>query len=110
MKKFVVALLLAAVFAADANAEVVGVLSKVNITEENFSYVSNAMFRNASPVFVAILAAEGVSNPSPRFYNSLSLLQLALNKGEIDSIGCPDFVGEYMLKHSQEYSLRAVRF
>ena len=33
------------------------------------------------------------------------MMLLALGKGEIDSIGCPELIGEYILRHSQEHNL-----
>ena len=40
------------------------------------------------------------------FYDTLTLMQLALNSGEIDVFTAPEFVGEYMLRNNPEYKLR----
>jgi polar amino acid transport system substrate-binding protein len=40
---------------------------------------------------------------SARFYDSLTLMQMALSKGEIEEMVLPDFVAEYLLKVNKNY-------
>ena len=107
MKKFITALLLVSLFAGISSAEVTGTLAKSNTSEEKF--VEEIGIKNNRPLkdspMLAVLLAEGVKDPSRRFYDSLSMMLLALGKGEIDSIGCPELIGEYILRHSQEHNL-----
>lgn len=104
MKKFITALLLVMLFAGISSAEVVGIISKANSSQENFTE-KVALRNDSSHITLAALFAEGVSERSYRFYDSFSLLQLALSKGDVDSIVLPELVGEYMLKHSDQYNL-----
>ena len=45
---------------------------------------------------------------SMKFYDSLMLMQLALDKGEINALAAPDFVGEYMLRTNPALTLRGL--
>ena len=109
MKKLLITALLIALSCTIAHgAEIIGVLSKPNSTESQFEAVTlrdEAQFRNFK---LAEVLAKDIKpgGGSIRYYDNLTLMQMALNKGEIDSIGVPIFVGEYMLKHSDTYNIR----
>ena len=106
MKKFITALLLVILSAGISSAEVVGILSKSNTSQEKFSEKIVPRNDASSQTELAKLFAEGVSERSYRFYDSFSLLMLALSKGEIDSIAVPELVGEYMVRKIQQYHVR----
>ena len=108
MKKLLILMLLIALSCTAAYAEVIGNLSKLNATEAQFE---EATFKNKHRAnILSILLAEGIKrgDSTIRFYNSFSQMQMALSKGEIDSIGVSEFTGEYMLRNSDEYTLRGV--
>ena len=96
MKKFIVVIATLLVFASIASAEVIGTLGLND---------SNVQARNSvlAHVFDAGLDDGRISM---KFYDSLMLMQLALNKGEIGALAAPDFVGEYMLRTNPSFKLR----
>ena len=96
MKKFFAAMLMLAVFAAGSSAEVIGTLSR-----------SGSDTPEETPLTAAVLDA-GLSSAekSLKYYSSLSMLQLALGKGEIAAFAAPEFVGEYMLRNNPDLTLR----
>ena len=95
-KKFLCSLFLVLIFAFGACAEVVGTLSS-NVAE---NYKEGLL----AVVFDKDFKTDGTSM---KFYDSVMLMQLALNKGEIDVFAAPEFVGEYMLRKNPEYKMRA---
>ena len=101
MKKFLSALLLVIMFTGISSASVIGYLSESNMSDENYKEELNSR-----GTVLAAVSVEGFKDFTPKSYDSLSLMQLALHKGEIDAIGCPELIGEYMLRHSSEYDLR----
>ena len=108
MKKLLAVMLLLALSCTAAYAENIGVFAKLNATEAQFEA---ATIKNESrPNIMSTLFAEGFrrEDTSMRFYNTFSQMQMALNRGEIDSFGAPDFLGEYMLRHSDAYTLHGV--
>ena len=100
MKKFVIAGVMLAVFAAIASAEVVGSLNIGGMGNLDTEARSQMMLAH---VFDAALSAE---RTSVKYYDSLTLMQLALGKKEISAVVTPDFVGEFMLRSNSEYLLR----
>lgn len=111
MKKILLSLILVLVLTCCAYAETfVGMLSKANASEEEYQELfANAEFHDK--LILSQVYADGVKTPDLRirFYNSTNLMLLALNKGEIDSIMVPIYVGEYMLKHNPEYTLKGTQ-
>ena len=107
MKKiFMLSFLVFYVFSACcAGAAEVGVLSKANATEEQFSKLLTNDRLILSEVF-----ADGIeaSDINIHFYNSIIEMMLSLNRGEIDAVMCPIFFGEYALKHNPEYTLKGL--
>ncbi|MBQ6774247.1 MAG: transporter substrate-binding domain-containing protein [Synergistaceae bacterium] len=85
--------------------EVVGSLSKPGADSGN-------AIESVKPLqeryVLAELADEGLKsgNVSMKFYDSLTILQLALNKGDIGAFTSPEFVGEYMLRSNPDYKIR----
>ena len=96
MKKFCAVAVMLAMFATTASGEVVGTLglnsSSANSRESVFAHVFDA-------------GLEG-GEISMKFYDSLMLMQLALNKGELGALTAPEFVGEYMLRNNPALTLR----
>ena len=103
MKKIVCALLLAVImpccaFAAATKSAKVGFLSRLNVSEEEFAKIlqdSRNMrdwHRNSS--------RHDVYNV--KFYDSLTIMQMAMNRNEIDEIALPEVVVEYMLNNTHE--------
>ena len=110
MRKLLCAVLLVALFAASASAWTVGTLSRMNATEEEYSDRNPLAYASgAEGLIQSIVLGDGLSGegkPSFKFYDSLTMMQMALNRGEVDVIITPDFVGEYMLRNNPDCSLR----
>ena len=96
MKKVFAAVVMAGMFASCASAEVIGALG---LRESSMQVKQSVMARVAD----AGLTSE---EPSIKFYDSLTLMTLALNKGEIGALAGPEFVGEYMLRNDPAFTLR----
>ena len=95
-KKFLCPLILVLIFASAACAEVIGTLS------------SNTAADVRSGLLAALFDKDfKTENISIKPYDSLTLMQLAANKGEIDVFTAPEFVGEYILKTNPGYKMRA---
>ena len=101
MKKLLCcSLVLAVMFAASASAEVVGSL---NISNAGEKYVADYRASILAQVLDRDYKVEG---SSVKFYDNLTLMQMALSKGEIDVITTPECVGEYMLRTNSLLKLR----
>ena len=96
MKKLFAVLVMLAVFASSSSAEVVGTLGLA---------VGPAQVKDALLASVVDAGLEP-ENVSIKLYDSLMLMQLALNKGEIGALAAPENVGEYMLRNNPSCSLR----
>ncbi len=91
-------------FAGDAVK--VGVLSKLNMTAEEFNaLVADAVDAGKTKMF-------SLAGPKSKvefvFYDSLVTLQMALNKGEVDEIALPEAVAEYMLNTNSDYEIASI--
>ena len=106
MRKFVRALLIACLFvslAGAASAEVVGVLSRLNVSPEVFqTFLAGKL---PDEVRSSVLRTK-TSDVSCRFYDSLITMQMALLAGEIDSIYLPECVAENLLGANPKYEVR----
>ena len=108
-KKFLCSLIFVVLAASCASAEVIGTLNRSNVnipenlTVEEVMYTKGYKDALLATVFDKDFKTEGTSM---KFYDSVSLMQLALNKGDIDVFTAPEFVGEYMLRTNPEYILR----
>ncbi len=103
MKKFLCFILAFFVFSSSAARAVeddcVGFLTRLKTTpEEFFMLMKKAWATNGWEIF------GDHSESKPKFYDSLMLMQMALNAGEIDEMILPDFVAEYLIKINKRYS------
>lgn len=110
MKKVAVVLIMLMLFTSGASAEVMGFLSMTGSEAQEGTNVPEK-FRGStdfmSSLFAALVAADfDDKDIRMNYYDSLSLMQLALHKGEINSIATPEFVGEYLMRNNSEYKLR----
>ena len=99
------ALLCNILFASCASAEVIGTLTKLNSTPDEFR--EDNPYTKSDKAVIATLFAEGIKKEdiSFKYYDSIVMMQMALNKGDINSIVIPEFVGNYMLRNVHEYNL-----
>ena len=104
-KVLLFALLLLALFVSSASAEVVGTLTKLNATPKEFQ--AENPYTKSDKAVTAVLFAEGIKKEDISFsyYDSTMIMQMALNKGDINSMILPEFVGAYMLRNVPEYNL-----
>ena len=107
MKKLLCALMLIALLAGSAAAGThrVGILSELNMTEEEFQTYMDAALASGSWTIFSTVELEPVSF---KFYNSLIALQMALNAGEIDEITLPAAVAEYLLNTTPGYAVSSI--
>ena len=110
MKKFLftilaVVIMAGCVWAADDVLRV-GNLTKLNITPEEFqSWHTRANSENLVQVFRKQTVP---GERSFKFYDSLMTMLLALNKGEIDGMGLPKDVADYVLKNTTSLEIRII--
>ncbi len=86
-----------AAFAVDDDC--VGFLTRLKTTPEEFFMLMKKAWATNGWAIVG-----DHSESKPKFYDSLMLMQMALNAGEIDEMILPDFVAEYLIKINKEYS------
>lgn len=60
------------------------------------------------PAYDEIYAGIDVNNISLKYYDSISAMLLALDRGEIDSITVPRPVGRYILEHNKDLDLKGL--
>ncbi len=70
-----------------------GLLSKLNSTEEEFSEIWR---KNFAPNDEAL-------DITVKFYDTLTSMQMALNAGEIREMVLPDFAAEYLMNQNDDY-------
>ena len=78
----------------------VGFLSRLRTTPEEF-YM---LMKNSWAEKGWVILGGDHSSSKAKFYDSLMLMQMALNRGEIEEMILPDFVAEYLLKVNENYS------
>ncbi len=108
MRKVLSALILLALSAGIASAEPIkaGILSKLNMTQEEYSeLISNGRKAGTWGFFT--------SKPDDReiefkFYDSIQAMQLGLNAGEIEEAVLPEVVAEYVLNVTGQYRVTAI--
>ena len=76
-----------------------GVLSKLNSTEEQFSSIWKKTFAPKNNEELDIVV---------KFYDSLTAMQMALNAGEIQEMVLPEATAEYMLNKNSDYQAALV--
>lgn len=86
------------VFAYENN-DYVGFLTRLKTTPEEFFM----MMKKAWATQGWVIEGGDHSTSKAKFYDSLMLMQMALNAGEIDEMILPDFVAEYLLKINKDY-------
>lgn len=110
MKKiFCCSLLLVMIFAAGACADAIGTLSKSHSNDPDKIEMYDILYIEGykSLLLASVLDKDfNYDDEAIKFYDSLTLMQLALNKGEIDTFTAPEAVGEYILRSNPEYKLR----
>ena len=101
MKKVLFALVLALVISGSAFAagHRLGMIGYASIEPEEFNQL-----REQGLVFAA--GTEGI--PQVPFYKSINELILALNAGDIDEIGLPEAVANYILSTHPEYVIKCL--
>lgn len=106
MKKiFALSLITVLILVSCASAEVVGILGKLNVSEEQFRKDLKENFNN--DVRTSFFTNEEMSkNREYRFYDSLMMMQLALAKGEIQSISVPDCIADFMVESDNSYNIK----
>ena len=112
MKKILLSLILVLGLTCCAYAEFsIGLLNKANSSEAEYNNAfTNEEFHNRLVLSEVFSGNVTPSDIRVRFYDSTIAMQLALNKGEVDSIVVPIYVGEYMLKHNPDYTLKGTQF
>ncbi|MBQ6003051.1 MAG: transporter substrate-binding domain-containing protein [Synergistaceae bacterium] len=102
MKKLFFALMIAAMLsgAAFADDDYVGMLTRLRTSPDEFF---NLMRNTWATQGWAILGGDHTTSKA-RFYDSLSQMQMALSRGDIDEMILPDFVAEYLLKTNPNYT------
>ena len=107
MKKFFVPVVIIIVLAlcSCSFGEVIGTLSRPGAESNQAIDVVPEL---GERYVLADLADEGLrsGSVSMKFYDSFTLLQLALNRGEVGAFASPEFVGEYMLRNNNNYKIR----
>ena len=101
MKKILyVSILLVIITAVSASADIFATLSRSN--DDKAPY--NEKLREA---LVAVVFDKDFSGlTGVKLYDSLTLMQMALERGDVDIIAAPEFVGEYILRSNKSYKLR----
>mgnify|MGYP007070184667 CR=1 FL=1 len=102
MKKFLCVVLfwfLAGNAAFAADDDFVGFLTRLKTTPEELFMLMKTTWATKGWV----IEGSDHSTSKAKFYDSLILMQMALNSGEIDEMILPDFVAEYLLKLDNRY-------
>ena len=108
MRKILSALLLLSLLAGIASAAPlnVGILSKLNMTPEEYSeLIANGRKAGAWGFFTSKPEQREISF---KFYDSLQALQLALNAGEIEEAVFPEAVAEYIMNVTGSYRVTSI--
>lgn len=99
LKKFIKSALvfvLVLSFAASASALTWGMLSKLNADEDDFT---NFLRKNT---------AQGDSDSVVIFYDSILSMVLSLGAGDIDEMGLPQIVGEYVVNSRPDFKINSI--
>ena len=102
VKKILCASILCVILAggAYADSDYVGFLARLQTTPEEFFM----LMKNTWATQGWEITGSGYTTTKARFYDSLSLMQMALSRGDIDEMILPDFVAEYLLKANTYYT------
>ena len=101
MKRIILCLclVLGLVSCALADDDTVGFLTRLKTTPQEFF---NLMKTSWATQGWTIVGGDH-STSKAKFFDSLSLMQMALNRGDIDEMILPDFVANYLMKFSSSY-------
>ena len=108
MRKVLSALLILALLAGIASAETrsVGTLSKLNMTQEEYSELIASGRKAGTWGFFTSQPIEG--DIVFKFYDTLQAMQLALNAGEIEEAVLPEVVAEYVMNVTGAYKITSI--
>ena len=91
---------------ASAETRKVGILSKLNMSQEDFSeLIANARKAGTWSFFSSKPADDQIEF---KFYDSLQALQLALNAKEIQEAALPEVVAEYVINVTGQYKISSI--
>lgn len=100
MKKVIcVILVLCMAACASADEDYVGFLTRLRTTPEEFMMMMKRSWANKG---WTILGGDH-SVSQAKFYDTMNLMQMALNRGEIGEMILPEFVADYLLRVSDKY-------
>ena len=107
MRKILSALLVLTLFAGIASAEgiKVGILSKLNMSQEDYSEFIATGRKAGAWSFFSSKPQEPISFV---FYDTLQAMQLALNAGEIQEAALPEVVAEYVMNVTEAYKISSI--
>ena len=103
MKKFLciaLTLMILLTGSAFADDDYVGFLTRLETTPEEFFMLMKNSWATKG---WAILGGDH-STSKAKFFDTLMLMQMALDRGDIDEMILPDFVAEYLLKINKNYA------
>ena len=108
MRKILSAILVLTLFAGIASAESlkVGILSKLNMSQEEYSEFIAAGRKTGEWSFFS--SAPKIDSISFIFYDNLQAMQLALNAGEIQEAALPEVVAEYVMNVTGAYKISGI--
>lgn len=104
MKKiFALSLIVLTVLASTASAEViVGRHSMLNVTEKDLvALMQESLHRE---FYVGL----DVNSIAIKYYDSLSTMQMALDRGDIELMTLPMCVGQFVLNNNKEYVIKGL--
>lgn len=108
MRKILSALVIFTLLAGIASADPVkvGTLSKLNMSQEEYSeLITNGRKAGTWGFFSSESAHKDIDF---KFYDSFQAMQLALNAGEIDEVMLPEVVAEYVMNVTGQYKIAAI--
>ena len=95
-----VSILLVIITAVSASADILGTLSRSNDDKALYTEKSREL------ILAAVFDKDFTGLTGVKLYDSLTLIQMALERGDVDMIAAPEFVGEYILRTNKSYKLR----
>ena len=108
MRKILSAILVLALFAGIASADTVkvGILSKLNMSQEEYSgFIADARKAGTWNFFSSKPKENEISFV---FYDNLQAMQLALNAGDIEEAALPEVVAEYVMNVTGQYNISSI--
>ncbi len=84
--------------------DAVGFLSRLRTTPEEFFM----LMKNSWATEGWVIEGGDHTNSTPKFYDSLMQMQMAMNRGEISEMILPDFVADYLMRVSKSYERSCV--